>query len=140
MPPPTSATTPARRWPTEPSNQPARTVRIAIKRRDHRGAGDQLPGDARGQPAFDPEMAAPVEDDVEHHAVEPGADGDRGGEAGDPERRDQGEIEHDVRDQDDDRDLDRGRRVLARVEAGRQHLDQHIGGQAEHDDRQGAAR
>ena len=52
-------------------------------------AGDQLPDDARGKPAFDPEMAAAVEDDVEDQAVEPRADGDRRGEAGDPERRDQ---------------------------------------------------
>ena len=57
--------TPARRCPTDPANQLGQDHADGDQRRDHRGAGDQLPDDARGEPGFDPEMAAAVEDHVE---------------------------------------------------------------------------
>ena len=141
MPMPTSAPTAMMRRPALPVNQSAKTDLEAVERGDHHRPGEELPEDAARQPARHPEMPAAVEDDVEDRAVEPAGDGDHRAETGDAEQgvgrqRLDDEVQHHVDDQHHRRGLDRGGGVLARIEAGGQHLDQHVGGQAEDDDRQ----
>src|SRR3982751_367779 len=44
---------------------------------DHRTRGEELPRKSGCEPTLDPEMAAPVEEDVEDRAIEPRAERDR---------------------------------------------------------------